>query len=227
MLRSSVTSTYHQKCPISGFHSFECEVAHIIPRAVCHHLELPFINESLNCILLSKGLHFLFDHFKWTLDVYSAKSSAENAERVELKILQAPDFNTNTSIIGHFKDNTVNVHVGVLPFLYVHYNVFLAKNYSQDGNNMDIIELFKYFTADEPDFKNMLEKGFYNHLSTKNMELPGYRYIIGKRDSQYKVLWNYYPHSASTWENEENLNQDDIELYNTFLEYKTDPTFVP
>jgi len=199
--RYQVLKIYHDKCAISNVSAEECQVAHIIPR----HLEPSLVAECNNCILLSNNLHNRFDKYDWTFDIYSVNYNNICGNYVEIDIVTTNTIKKrkNSSHIGGFLDKRIKVWKDSLPYIYVHYHIFIIRNFTVDSRSN--LELTQQFMS-EIDY-NKLQKHDYLYFNTYKKPKKRYHYNC-LLDSSYNaeqlpiylVLWDGYSFREATWE---------------------------
>ena len=118
-----------KRCLITKCDECECDACHIIPLYIYQKFNLPFQYDRKNGLLMTKSLHTLFDRFLWTLDIYDLQIQ-DNKYR--LKLLIKPN-HLNLSI-NHYQNQYINIPIECYPFMYIHYQMFIATNYEIELN---------------------------------------------------------------------------------------------
>lgn len=228
MLRESVLKLSKHKCMVTNFNEVECDVAHIVPRSVSGILELDnseFENNPHNCLLLSKSAHCLFDKFMWSVDVFSMK--VINLDMIMCDILLNDELKKLKTVMSLAKKQ-ICVHYKTFAYLYLHYHVFLIKNYLKP--TMSVINIMKYHLKVESHFSKYLGMTSADEMEkyTKRQNTRKYRVILSKRGygEEYLVLWDFKSMSHSSW-----IRYDDfedvtgIEFFETLHESICDPDY--
>lgn len=217
-LRGIITNIY-QKCPITHGHITYCDNAHIIPKHVCEGLGVQsFITDINNCILLHCGLHRSFDNFKWTFDVFSCKEI--NTTLVSIEILEScvdPD-----KIGMKMRVNTIIIPKNILPFLWVHYMVYLNINYTINKNIKVLIHTYLF----SQEFTDMKKYDFIQYITSRQVQRK-HLILHAKRADKYKVLINFTSFKQSIWISSDQIDQSLIDQYETYIEHRDDPSFTP
>jgi len=224
----------HKKCAISGWSNpLEIQMAHIIPKAIGHSIEYSDTDTETNCILLSNGLHALFDNFRWTLDIFSFLDlNVESDEyfRTTLLIKDPPPI--GGSSISGCQNKLFNIPVQYFPSFYAHYYVYLQSNYT---NRKDTVNMFQ----------ECVESPLFRDLKTLNTVTALKEYLLSKRKddewqrnqpctiildhtankegSLFKILWHLWPLSYYTWEPRSNLSDSLYDQYEDYIEVLSDP----
>lgn len=230
--RSYILDRFYKRCPITGVSYKESDVAHIIPRYICTVLGLPYGSEPRNCVLLSSNVHKRFDQYDWTFDPFSVSlADLKNKDKyVKLNILVCSDIakDPKSSHIGAYINTGAKILRESLPYIYVHYNIFLVKNYRSCTISAE--DMFSYFINDEGIFSNMLQDDYncYKQLRTGK---PKYRCIINSKYVSsapfYLTLWHGYSFAEATWEPENNIiDVGGIVDYEEFRSEKEDHAFM-
>jgi hypothetical protein len=135
-LRQSLISKYG-RCILTGYcNPWEYEVAHIVPKYIAKKINYPNYNKESNCILLSHGLHRLFDKMVWSLDTTRVK---EDNLLSCLPLVVKSNYNTQNSILALYKERLVYVPTICLSSLDLHYKVF------NDTDTQDLIYSYAKF----------------------------------------------------------------------------------
>jgi hypothetical protein len=224
MLRGNVIRAYGYRCVATGFNVAECDVAHIVPKSVSMILDLNkelFAYNCNNCLLLTKSAHHHFDNFNWTIDIFSAKKHNDNI--VTCNIIKNQTLSRSKNIMNYAHPE-VKISYETLPFLYLHYHVYLSQNYSI---NHSVIDVFSYHLNDENHFGNLIKiDNVDNMIKYFKSNQSGYRYIVGGSESGYKVLWDFAAFQDSTWlEEEEIIDKSGIEMYKEYVSIASDGDF--
>lgn len=230
-LRSYVLDHFYKRCPITNVSHKESDVAHIIPRHVCTSLGLPYSNDPKNCVLLSGNIHTRFDQYDWSFDPFSANLDdlKNKSKYVKLNIVVGADItrDPSSSHIGAYINSSIKVLRESLPYFYVHYNIFLVKNYR--SCTLTLLEMYRYFIHEEGVFSEMLQDG-YNCCKKLRSLRPRYRCIVGSKfvdsEPQYLVLWHGYSFIEATWEPESNIDKEGISDFEELESLKEDPAFM-
>jgi len=209
--RESLEKTY-RKCTISGIDVSECEGAHIVPRNICAKFNLKFIFHSANGLLLSRNLHASFDNYIWTFDIYDFQEIPGDMNHVLLSTIIIKN-RKNYTIRQYQKDGEklryFKVPINSIPYLYIHYNMFLLKNYNF------------YLETEVQMYQKFLESGFfYSILQNPYMFFSlikeyhaeinimptqkQYRVVLNQKysltgENTYLVLWDFMPFSEASW----------------------------
>ena len=220
-----------QQCLITKCDECECDACHLVPFYICEKYEWPFINEPRNGILLTKSLHVLFDRFYWTFDIYDMYYSDD---QYWCKLIFSP--NDKQLTVNKYKNKSIAIPLECFPFMYVHYQMFIAYNYdtSIDVQNLynSIIEednVFKYLYENELPIDAILNKQFRNFLIDKEIIKVDNRkdysvnaIIKNKGKDYYFIWWDHLPYSEASWEPQNNLKKYSIECYHKYIENISD-----
>lgn len=217
-------SKFYKSCAVSNFDKHECDVAHIIPKK---NSEL-HVKDANNCILLSKNLHTRFDKFHWTFDVFSLDLEDMKKPFVYLNIILCDAIRHENSLLTLFIDKKVRVNRMSLPFLYVHYRVFLEKN---AGNPLgrNTTELFDFFMNKQYDFRLLQQDDYYYMYNAKTQPPPLTEYsIINERytaqhNHEYLILWHGRRYGEMTWEPSTCVTLDKACAFMELRKSKIDP----
>ena len=217
-------------CAITGYtNPLEYQSAHIIPRSIGYEIEFDRVDSSSNCILLSHGLHSLFDSFVWTVDVYSFLDIGVQSEthfKVMLLIKQIPQ--PGSSCLCNYINKQITLPIEYFPSLYIHYNVYLCHNYTASNKTMQ--QLFKYYinTKDYQTIKSFRRTSdFKDYFIDKRTIKNSMRLIIGHKSKTYHTLWKYWSFQHSSYEYSETISADLLETYDNYKEHLTDPNWIP
>jgi len=190
---------------ISGLHVDECDGAHIIPAKICMELNKTqysglswqaIMQNPDNGLLLCKNLHWSFDGFQWTFDIFDLKignHSINQLPKYSLPLI-VKDPRLKTTVSLHQRDAEgelvyYQIHPESLPYLLIHYHVYLLVNNHQptkpSRNQSLMIDL--YYRALQ-NFKMNL-KEFLVHLEQTRSIDSGF-------SSSTKVLAGIWDYSA-------------------------------
>lgn len=224
----------HRKCVISGWSNpLEIQMAHIIPKAIGYSIEYSDTDTLTNCILLSNGLHALFDNFQWTLDIFSFLDlNVESDEYFKTTLLIKKQPPISGSSISGCQNKIFKIPVQYYQSFYAHYYVYLQSNYT---NRKDTANMFR----------ECIDSPLFQHLKTLDTVTTIKEYLLSKRkdddhsctiildhivnneDNIYKVLWHLWPLSYYTWEPRSNLSDSLHSQYEDHIEALLDPDWDP
>lgn len=218
-------------CAVTGYkNALEYQSAHIIPKSVGYRIGFEGVDSMENCILLSNGLHALFDNFVWCFDVFTFLDlgiGSEDTFRCTIMTKIPPK--EGTSCICPYLNKILEIPTVYLPNLYVQYLVYLRNNYHTDHEDNDALYTEYLGTAEYRELCGL--KGtsqFRDYFMAKRAE-PYTTTVLSHRETreqrEYKVLWRYWSYSHVTWEPEANLATGAFEVYSTYLECLHDPTW--
>lgn len=230
-------SSRDKTCLISKFNECECDACHIVPLYICDQFGFPFQYDRCNGILMTKSLHALFDKFYWTFDIYDL---IFKNKKYWCKLLISPN-HLNLSV-NYYKNQYINIPLECFPFMYVHYQIFIAYHHDM---KIDILKLYQEIINQDKVFyylykinipiQSLLEKNFRNFLiENKIIQLNHDKeYFVNaiikhkeKSDQDYYFIWwDHLPYSDSSWEPQNNLNDQSIKHYNNFKEEVEDHSF--
>jgi hypothetical protein len=221
--RNSILKKAKYKCVISRVDLSECECAHIIPRKICDALSLNYKYSDANGLLLSRNLHTSFDNHVWTFDVFDY---IDNNEYVSLSIISKTD--KKSFSINNYKYNNnglcyYKVPKISLPYLYIHYCLFLEKNYKSG--------IFK----ENDTYKKLLEDKFFTRISNDinyffgkyftKQKLVLDKCYDSKSQLQYLVLMENKPFKDAMWMKDYKVDKQLKEEYNRLIDKHNDPDY--
>jgi len=231
--------TRDKSCLITKLNVLECDCAHIIPSYICEKYANKFMYDKNNGLLLCKNLHNLFDKFIWTFDIYDINYDTQK-HKYSCRIIIISN-NKNLSI-NEYKNKYVDIPIECYPFLYCHYQMFIAWNFDNDKN---IDQLYKDIILDDRLFIHLysntlptdyiLNKQMRNYFLVKELiTLVDHDYFVNailKHKSKlnkelYLVWFDYIPYIEASWEPIDNLKDNTIEAYHKICEVKEDNDFV-
>ena len=217
-LRERVIDKY-KKCLVT--HGTQClEMAHVVPRHICHHLGMTNLSHDINnCLLLHAGCHASFDRFCWTFDVYSAKPSRK-PNYVYINTIASPTKH-DVSLRMHISE--IEIPLSLMPMLWVHYQVFLAIMFS---HHRSICGFFRHcLQSDTLQYINTY--GWWVHKEHIN-RVPACHLIHGQRtNGKYHVLMHGQAFDQSVWLDARDIPKDLITVYEDYKEHIEDPDYVP
>lgn len=234
--RQSISSR-DKKCLVTGCHECECDACHIIPLYICQKFNLPFQYDRRNGILITKSLHTLFDKFVWTLDIYNLQIKDN---KYWFKLLIKPN-HLNLSI-NPYQNQYINIAIECYPFMYIHYQMFIATNYEIELNvpklYNEIItqdKVFNYLYENQIPTQALLQKNLVGFLiekkiieEKKNNEYPINAILQHKTifdEDYYFIWWDYLPYSEASWEPHQHLKKHTIQSYRQSIDEQKDSTF--
>jgi hypothetical protein len=128
--------------------------------------------------------------------------------------------------INNYRNQLVEIPIECFPFIYVHYQMYIANNYKNTLTYSEVPKLyeeiiqhdsvFKYLNENEIPVDALINGQFRDHLIKNKIIRVKNRneyFVNAVTDSQvidgqeyYKIWWDHYPQSASTLELPSNLN---------------------
>lgn len=105
-------------CIITGYHSAECDAAHIVPLAKCKSNKITEYDPS-NGILLTKSLHKLFDEYMFSINPETKKIIIGQKIR---------DEGIDKFTIGNYEGKKIEIPQQCIFYLKKHYKKFLRYN---------------------------------------------------------------------------------------------------
>lgn len=228
-------------CLITGNDAEECDACHLVPDTICEKLDSCYRYDPRNGILLSKTLHNLFDKFLWTFDIFDVVLQDQSCY---FKVL-IPN-NHRQLMINPYAGQRFKLPIECFPFLYVHYQIYISRNYNhlQAWKDLDMYRqilledrVFQYLSVHDVPVQSLVEGKFYDFLIQTQVIQPlvgsngeaiySWNAIINHKpkSDQFQVLWNYYPFSQVTWEPRKHFNNDDIEDVCQKMEEIDDPNY--
>ena len=216
MLKQKVLKIFGGKCAVSKNSRLECDLAHVIPKAI----STKYQNDTNNCLILSSSLHRLFDNFLWTFDVFSVEESSNVL--CKLGIIISHKISKVKTLISQYNNVKVELPTSMIPFLYCHYRVFFIQNYTTYNKNWTVKQQYEYY-MDDSNFSCASIKKFSSVNKKKR-----YISIVGhdKTLQNFLVVWQYKPYSESTWiKRSDILDKQDIDMYCNMISETLDPNF--
>ena len=226
IFRESVVKIY-KKCLFTGVNKIECDAAHIVPVMVCEKCNLYYKYQKFNGLLLCKNLHITFDNFIWTFDVFDIKPVTNDKDM----ILICPIIKTNNNYlkytIHNHKDQYVKIPIKSLPYLYLHYQIFLEVNFKKLKPN--ISDLYQVYIKTDKTYQKLLKKPKSIWHIINNNKFDEISTILDKKYDthsiqSYLVLYRYQPFRNKRWiyiEDEE--NNIHIENYDNYIDLLKNP----
>ena len=232
-----------KSCCVTGNDAEECDACHLIPDVVCKELDSVYRYDPHNGILLTKSLHNLFDKFLWTFDIFDVKQDANGY--CHFKIL-TPNIHRKL-MINSYANQRIKMPIECFPFLYVHYKIYIARNYNHLPSSKELEmyreilsedRVFKYLAVHDVPVQSLVEGQFYDFLvqtqvikplkSKDGSPLYEWSAIVNHRkrsSEEFQVLWDYHPFSQTTWEPKRNFDRNDIEIVCQRMEELHDPNY--
>lgn len=233
-LRSHLIKLYH-KCIFSGWNNpLELQMAHIIPRKIGYKIGFTDTDTESNCILLSSGLHSLFDNFQWTLDIFSFLDlPITSDDKFTSTILMKHVPNPGQSSLSHCVDRIYQIPVKYFRSFYAHYYTYLQ---------------MRYTTCIEPEtfFRTCIDSQIFKDLSTLKTTTEIRNYLLNLRDTEhshdctiiidhrdsrdpvsYKIIWHLWGWNNSTWEPRYCISDPLHRQYMDYIEQQSDPDWTP
>jgi hypothetical protein len=244
--RSALVKMYG-RCHITGWSNpVEYQCAHIIPKSIGYNIGYQAVNTIDNCILLANGLHSLFDDMEWTIDIYSFLDfGVQDQDWFQCKLLVYRIPKYGSSVLCDYVNRIVRLPIRYIPALYIHYLVYLQYNYSRDGKatNPNSSTGLQYL---EKLYKQALQRGIYQHLLKVVKQTSCIRQFFLERrckkrqaliitdsrqrdrdiDREYKVIWDYWSESYSSWETKSTLPNELVNEYHQYQAVLDDPDWV-
>jgi hypothetical protein len=117
-----------------------------------------------------------------------------------------------------------NIPIVYLPYLYLHYCVYLKVNYTNDA---DVAQLYQEYMA-SPMYMAMLDVKTVSQAQNliKSKRDMQYDVIVAKRNEQFYTAWSLYPKSSWTWEPEINVVGAGLLDFQEFIEHIKDNNYV-
>jgi REP element-mobilizing transposase RayT len=207
----------------------EIQMAHIIPKHIGYALNYPNTDSEINCILLSNGLHSLFDGFEWTVDVYSFLDHniiTDNCFTASLLIKKIPK--PGTSGIAPYVNKSISFPIKYFPSLYAHYYTYLKVNYAL----WEPLVAFQKCISSKV-FKDILQLKSSSKIKQYLIDLRhgvNECTVILDHDEQrqtMKILWNYWGYRHHTWEQRVDVPDNNIIEYENYRDHLIDPDWKP
>jgi hypothetical protein len=108
----------------------------------------------------------------------------------------------------------IKVPISILPYLWIHYNVFLDANFTTGFTAYD---LFAKYTISIRSVSEILDA---------DRSVREIRIVCGKRmNNTYKVIYKDHCYDEAVWLDAEQIPPDLLDQYQLFCEYATDPTY--
>jgi len=227
-----------KNCLVTKFNECECDACHIIPYAICDKNTYPFLFDRRNGLFLTKSLHALFDRFYWTFDIYDIRMESN---RYMCRLLVSP--NQKKLSINNYRGQYIPIPLECFPFLYVHYQIFIAYNYDSSINISNVYNeiikedaVFHYLYQNNLPIESLLKKNFKNFLikngiiKMNNNEEFFVNAIIKHKETSnqdyYFIWWDHLPYSESSWEPKKHLKKYSIESYFQQVEEMDDHSYL-
>lgn len=232
-LRSKLIKKYH-KCIFSGWNNpLELQMAHIIPRKISYKIGFSDTDTESNCILMSSGLHSLFDTFQWTLDIFSfLDTPAVTCEDTftSTMIINKPPLPGQSSLSDCI-NRIFQIPIKYFRSFYAHYYTYLRMQYTKcvdpevcfkECIDSQIFKDLSYLstTSEIYNYLIKLRNQDHNHECTI---LINYRYDTDK----YKIIWHLWGWNNFTWEPRYCISDPLYKQYIEYIEHQTDPDWPP
>jgi hypothetical protein len=221
--KHGLANFYGNCCIISGFHTNQKN--HIIPRSFAIHFQKYqyLATDCNNGTCLTPTLHSEYDNYYWDFDVYRAKLNDDGITcQVPIIISTLSKVASRRLMIMQYSNRWVNINVNTIPYMWVHYQVFLSVNYHQVSNP----NLEYNFWLESQYFQELCQKPLQilHQVGTNQREfIKQYDrdisheslIIIKVRDfgSEYLVISRNYPFNQQVWFKNTELDIDIINYY--------------
>ena len=253
---------YYRSCLITGIHAAECDGAHIIPVDICEdfittartgHDWSTIKNNPDNGLLLCKNLHWSFDGFFWTFDIFDCKIRQTSGQTnyylpiiISNPLLKSTIKNYQNDFWGQPK--YYQVRSQSLPYLFIHYHVFLLLN-GRKGNTasrQSLHNLTAYQTAisnldlDLDSFLARLTetKTLNSKIIEDNFIFSSAKNLISKSKPILSGLWDYSSFNDKflalywgqrwkdrRWVDRKELPSEACDLFKEYLDDLEDPGY--
>jgi len=234
-LRPSMISKYG-KCIITNVNPVECDVAHIVPSAICDRYKLWYKYYKYNTLFLCKNLHITFDKYLWTFDIYSTVQLDDKWVTMDIIINKTAN-NDITYSINSYNENTVKIPIKCIPFLYINYQIFMYKNY-QIKPSLAAPLTNKYYSVifnDELYDKLLSQPIYLLQLIAENQNTSKIAYILDKKYDNssipiYLCLLDYHRFNSLDWKylhdtDSVNSSCEALDLYNQIYDSYCDSSY--
>ena len=225
-------------CLITHIDQCECDAAHIIPHTICEKYAPSFLVDSRNGLFLSKNMHSLFDRWLWTFDVYDLRYNPVNQHYSSRLLID--DTHRHLSI-KQYHDQYIEIPIETYPFLYTHYQLFIAFHYERSYDfetfyreTINEDHVFQYLLGHQVPVQSILDYQLKEYLiregviqGTRGGDEYGYvNTILKQNDDRYLVWWDYLPLIAASWEPESHLTEQSIQDYQQLREMRHDHDYI-
>ena len=220
--KQKVSKLYSNRCVISNLATRECN--HIIPRRFSKQISkydyLQWDHNNLAC--LSPSLHTEYDEFLWDFDINRGEVDFENCI-VRVPIIIAPHArNPRRQIFRDYKEgDMISLNLWSLPYLWVHYQVFLTWNYCLKRDDSH----FYLFWLESPQFQ-ILSKDPINGLKKLTDNITEDKLLIiksRKYNQEYLLIHRFFPHDVQEWWEASDLPDNLVKEYQSKLDDNCDP----
>jgi hypothetical protein len=157
--RNGLANFYGDRCIISGLNTNQKN--HIIPRSFSvHYQKYKYLaTDCNNGTCLTPTLHTEYDNYYWDFDVYRAKLNEDGLTcMVPIAISTLSNIRSRRLMIMEYRDQWVTVNVNTLPYLWVHYQVFLSVNYHR-------------ITEPNLEYQFWLESSYFQNLCQRPLQV--------------------------------------------------------
>ena len=234
-LRRSLLAKF-SKCAVSGWNNpLEIQMAHIIPRKIGYHIGYEYTDSESNCVLLSNGLHALFDAFQWTVDIFSLLDlHVESETHFKTLLLMKSKPKPGCSSLSNYTDKLFIIPVQYYPSLYAHYYTYLNVNYLGKDPRACFDSCIKSTLFQELQKASLVGTSQIKEYLLEHREelrvlgqIGDCTTIIGHSiGNTYNIMWHGWPHSYNTWVPHTYISESMATEYKDFVETCIDPTFV-
>jgi hypothetical protein len=236
-LRPSMIYKYG-KCIITNVNPVECDVAHIVPSAICDRYKLWYKYYKYNTLFLCKNLHITFDKYLWTFDIYSTTQIDENWVTMDIIINKTAN-NDITYSINSYIEKMVKIPIKCIPFLYVNYQIFMYKNYQiKPSLAVPLTNKYYHVIFNDEIYNKLLSCPIYLlQLINENQNTSKIGYILDKKYDHssipiYLCLLDYHPFNSLDWrylQDTDGINSscEAVDLYNQICDSISDSSYSP
>lgn len=177
---------YNDRCIVSGFNTNQKN--HIIPRSFStHYPKYKFLaTDCNNGTCLTPTLHSEYDNYYWDFDVYRAKPNDDGLTcQVPIVITTLSKLASRRLMIMQYSNKWVTVNVNTIPYMWIHYQVFLSVNYhlSIEKCIPTIINTEYNFWLESPYFQELCQ----NPLQTLHLVSTNHREFITECASHHDI----------------------------------------
>lgn len=202
-------------------------MAHIIPRVIGYNIGYADTDTDQNCILLSNGLHSLFDNFQWTLDIFSFLDLPVESDEYFRSTMLIYKMSDRSSLSG-CENKIFSIPIRYFTSFYAHYYVYLHWNYTYGQDQTQL-------------FQACLESELYKELRSLQTTTQIKQFLLGQRKKDrhdctfitnhrwscdgrnFRILWHLWSWGHSTWEPRDNLSDGLYTPYEDLVERRNDP----
>lgn len=217
--KNGLSNWYDNRCIISGYSTNEKN--HIIPRsfAINKKKYLFLATDCNNGTCLTPTLHTEYDNYYWDFDVYNARLNPDGITcTVPIIISTMSNISSRDLMIMEYQGQWATINLNTLPYMWVHYQVFLSINYHQNYN-AQMIHAEYLFWLESSYFQQICQKPILTlHQAANNLLnlVQDDPLLITKTrnfGSEYLVISRNHPFNMQLWFSNIDLDENLVNNY--------------